>query len=152
MLQLKDEDKLAVATSRLHAMSNTAITRDQLYCFSKTENIHSHGIKLFVRKDFHLLSKFNDLLRQVAESGLFGKWLREAEARKTSVKAKQMEEARDAAEPLKVKHVQGAFGLLFLGCSVSIIVFIAEIVTNWICRRYNYRWAIEFEKFFLGQG
>lgn len=139
----------AVATSRQHAENNRVISNEDIFCFPGTENIHSYGVKLMVRRDFHLLPKFDDLIQRVSESGLFGKWYSEAKSFKISARANQEDVSADLAKPLQLKHLAGAYGLLFCGCTLSILSFITEWIIYYFSRYRNYRWARWIDEFCL---
>lgn len=141
LVELRNDDRMAVASSRQHAENNKVIRDSEIFCFPRTSNIHSYAVKMLVRKDYHLLPKFNDLIARVLESGLFGKWYSEAKARKVSVKSMQQVASQDTAQPLQLKHLAGAYGLLLLGLAGSSLAFIFEWFIFYLSRKRNYMWA-----------
>lgn len=72
---LEENDKLAVAVSRLHAQNNLHIARQKLFCFDRNQNILRYPVQLLMRKNFPLANQINDIIRRITESGLFIKWM-----------------------------------------------------------------------------
>lgn len=148
LAELRNDYRLAVASSRQHAENNKVIGDSEIFCFPRTSNIHSYAVKMLVRKDYHLLPKFNDLIARVLESGLFGKWYGEAKARKVSVKSLQKAASQSTAQPLQLKHLAGAYGLLLFGLASSTLSFLFEWFIYYLSRVRKFRWAIFIDNIF----
>lgn len=75
LVQLGDNDRLAVATSKEHATNNQHIPSWKLSCFSKNgEKIQTDFISMFVRRNHHLYHDINKIITMALEGGLFVKW------------------------------------------------------------------------------
>lgn len=111
---------LAVAVSRKHAINCPTIAREKIFCFKKTENVHSIAISMLTRRGYYLLPKMNTLLRQLIENGLFTKWERDTtfivQETDTWIKTN-----------LNLEHFVGCFVFSFIGIATSIGTFVVEI-------------------------
>lgn len=110
--------KTAVAVSRQHADNNPSISTTDMYCFKKTDNIYTFSVSMLTKKDYHLLSKINDIIRTISESGLLSKWQRDSEKKVIPTVVHEGGEGGDAIK-LKIKHVQGGFLVWFIGLVIA---------------------------------
>lgn len=140
---LKDVTKnrsKAVAISREHA-KNTRLTiaDDDFYCFPPTDNIFVYSVVIIATKDFHLLSKFNKLIRRISESGLLSKWHKDSE-KVGGYNVEEMIENKTSNNihmKLKIVHVEGAFFLCGIGLLAASFAFIVEKITFYVFFRVN---------------
>lgn len=75
LYRLEFDDKLAVATSRLHVQ--TLPLYEHIFCFDQTQNIHNFLNVFMIRSDFQMNFSFNNLLKMVVVSGLTAKFQRD---------------------------------------------------------------------------
>lgn len=75
LIDLGDNDRLAIATSLKHAVNNRLIPNWKISCFSNNRaTIQSYFISMFVRRNHRLSHEINKFLNMAAEGGLFVKW------------------------------------------------------------------------------
>lgn len=72
--QLEGNPKLAVAISREHALNNHLISASQLYCFEKSEIIHSYHLKFLLNKEFLYKTQLDRFIQMASANGLIEKW------------------------------------------------------------------------------
>ena len=124
----------AVAISREHAKNTRLpIAEDDFYCFPPTNNIFVYSIVIIAKKDFHLLSKFNELIRRISESGLLSKWHREENKEEN----KAQNTHKNIQMKLKIVHVEGAFFLCGIGLLAASFAFIVEKITFYVFFKKN---------------
>jgi hypothetical protein len=87
---------------------------------------------MFVKKDYHLLPKINDIIRRISESGLLNVWLEASQMTKLGEHAGV---GRRETVPLSVNHVQGAFILGGIGTMAALMSFIAEWFVFWLSHK-----------------
>ncbi|XP_055585201.1 uncharacterized protein LOC129738049 [Uranotaenia lowii] len=128
--RLHSERTIAVAVSRAHSHNSKSIGEAEMFCFARTDNIQTYSVAMMVKKDFHLLSKINDLIRRISESGLLGKW--QVESDKIRIDEDLDDEGGggegEAQIVLKVEHIEGAFILGAIGLALATVAFICEIL------------------------
>uniref|UniRef100_A0A336KKK9 CSON005703 protein n=1 Tax=Culicoides sonorensis TaxID=179676 RepID=A0A336KKK9_CULSO len=149
LVDLKTDETKAVATSRLHAENNKVVTDEHIFCFPRSSNIHSYAVKMLVRKDYHLLPKFDDLIARAVESGLFGKWFGEEKARRLNIKPLQKAASQSTAQPLTLKHLAGAYALLFFGLVCSSLSFCLEWIVFYLGSTKKYKFFRRIEELFM---
>lgn len=128
----------AVAISREHAKNTRLpIADDDFYCFPHSDNIFVYSVVIIAKKDFHLLSKFNELIRVISESGLLSKWHKDSE-KLNGYDTEDIEENKALNHPkniqmkLKIVHVEGAFFLCGVGLLAALFSFIVENITFYL--------------------
>lgn len=147
-------EKLAVAVSRLHAENSAVISRDQLFCFTRENNIYSYSIAIPTRVDFHLLPSFNYIIRQLFEFGLVERWDKLSQAIASSALAiKLAQSVSDGGGHLvvlTVGHIMGAVFVMLFGHSIAFIAFCSELLVNWQVRKQSPTWFwLKLNKFFV---
>lgn len=130
----------AVGISREHAKnSRLPIKADDIYCFPPTDNIFVYSVVMLVKKNFHLLSKINENIRIISESGLLSKWQKDSEKigafNDDSADTKNNNPHGSVQMELKMEHVEGAFLLVLIGLILSTLVFFMELFTFWLSNR-----------------
>ncbi|XP_047537189.1 uncharacterized protein LOC125071143 [Vanessa atalanta] len=105
-----------------------------IYCFPESNNLYKYGVVLLARKWFPMLERFNNIIRSVSENGLIDKWNKELFIHSIS------SDGTSAILPLSIQHLLGAFMLIGILYTLSIIVFIAEVVLGYLKKKK------EFEK------
>lgn len=127
---LLENDKLAVAASRLHAENSAVVTKDEIFCFLRENNIYSYSVAMPMRVDFHLLPVINSIIRQLFEFGLVERWDKLSQAIATSALAAKLAQFGDASESnlvvLTVGHIMGAIFIMLFGQSLALCAFCAE--------------------------
>lgn len=130
--KLTNDDRLAIATPKRHAMSNQAVSRHNIYCFGENEQILAYPLSMFIRRDHPLQARINYLIQLAIEGGLIGKWTKDIER-------KFREESNQLMGPhiLTVEHI--FLGLVFLGLYTlfAIGAFIAEHIVHTRVNRPN---------------
>ncbi|CAO1422329.1 unnamed protein product [Diamesa serratosioi] len=89
------------------------------------------------KKDFHLLSKFNELIRIILESGLLSKWHKDSEKsggfnEEDSEENKVQNTHKNIQIKLKMVHVEGAFFLCGIGLLSAVFAFIVEKISFYL--------------------
>ncbi len=111
-------------------MRNTLLPLTDLdfYCFSRSNNILSYSVSMTFQKDFHMISQIDYLIREIAESGLLFKWLKDSS--RLVPNDNEIKENERVKENVKLtnEHFEGAYLLLFFGEGLALIVFIIENV------------------------
>lgn len=144
--RLLNDENIAVAVSRLHAENSPVISKTELYCFSRSNNIYSYSIALPIKLDFHLLPQINYIIRQLFEFGLIERWNKLSQSIASSVSISKLlkSEGEDGGHlvVLTVAHITGAILILGAGLIMSFAVFILERIVYRIIRhgRRNKFW------------
>jgi len=94
------------------------------------------SLTILFKKGNPLLDRFNILMRRYLEAGLLEKVWTELQHR-ASLKGggRFSEAAGDKFFVFSVSHLMPAFVVLLVGTVLSSVVFIAEQIVNWLCRR-----------------
>lgn len=133
-MQIKKDQRAAVAVSRAHAKNTPLpISDDDMFCFSKSDNIYTYSVVMLMRKNYHLMFKIDDLIRRITESGLLTKWQKESE----KIRRLTHNDKGDSSIILKIEHVEGAFLLTLIGLACAAIAFLLEWITYWLGKRYK---------------
>lgn len=116
---LKDDDNLAVAISRQHALNNPTVAQSDIFCFEENQNIFNYLNSMYIRKDHSHFSEINDITQRAFESGLFKKWAHDSKVK--------LPRAMDdpALMSVKLEKIYGAifsYGLVTILSVTSIIV------------------------------
>ena len=146
----------AVAISREHAENTRLpITADDIYCFPPTDNIFVYSVVMLVKKNYHLLSKINENIRIISESGLLSKWQKDSEQidafndELTNTNKNNNNPHGSVQMKLKMEHVEGAFLLVIIGLVLSTLVFFMELFTFWLSKKKKHNKMInKFENLF----
>lgn len=129
LYELSTDLKLAVAVSREHSENSPLMSKMNMYCFTRSNNIYNYLISVLARRDHHLLSRINRNIRGVLEAGLLSKWQLDSQRESDLKNFKATGDEEDNATiVLKWQHVQGAFYVALIGLFVSLIVFLLEII------------------------
>lgn len=70
--RLKFDDKLAVATSRLHIQAMPLHQR--IFCFDRSQNIYSYLNSFKIRMDYPKRHDIDKILKEITTAGLVSKW------------------------------------------------------------------------------
>lgn len=73
LVNLKNNEHLAIGISREYAVYRTNILNTRMYCFDTYDNIDSFSISMWIRKN-GLHENINGLVHRLLESGLLKKW------------------------------------------------------------------------------
>ena len=146
LMELKSNDKLAVAISRQHAINaRIPLNNDDMFCFAKADNIFSFSVVMLFKKDHHLLPSINTLIRRIAESGFILKWKADCEYLKFKEDIKQRKDPHENSEPINLDHLLGSFALMVVGITLAIFAFLVEWLVYYLV---NYR-KVEFVKKYI---
>lgn len=114
-----DEYVSGLLVKRYNTDDRTPLTNKVKECLSLHWDVY------VVKYGFPLLDKFNFYIQSMLEAGLYNKWVEDvAEA---TGKWMSNEESRSARK-LTIKHFEGPFGILLIGCGISLVVFILELI------------------------
>lgn len=134
---LKDNEKLAVATSREHALNSPLISKQKIFCFRRSQSIYNYPVVIQMRKNFPFAIELNEFIKRAVEGGLIIKW------RWDSQTTYKYEPDKVPLKHLTVEHMAGAFTAFFILGLCSIGACIAEQIVH---RRARMRNAIRFWK------
>jgi len=100
------------------------------------EAVGSAGVSLLFKKGNPLLERFNILMRRYLEAG-FPERIRNEEKHRTSLKGgwKYVPSPGDDYFAFSISHLIPAFMLLIVGSVFSSVLFIAELIVNWLYKR-----------------
>lgn len=132
LVKIKYNDKIAVSVSREHAMNNLEILKSELFCFTKSNNVYSYSVTMLAKKNFHLLSRMNTIIRQIVEFGLIQKWEKQ-DYTVMQIRLEQNQPINNLDNNLivlTVGHIGGALIIMFVGWIFGILSFIVEILIN----------------------
>lgn len=136
---LLNNEKLAVAVSRLHAENSPVVNKDQIFCFTRENNIYSFSIAMPMRIDFQLMPRINSIIRQLYEFGLVERWDKLSQAIATSAVAIKLALAGGSNESnlvvLTVGHIMGSLLILIVGHLIALCAFGIELLTDYLVRR-----------------
>lgn len=94
----------------------------------------SFSVVMLFKRDHHLLSSFNTLIRRIAESGFILKWKADYEYEKFQEDLKKRKRG-EIVKPLNLGHLFGCFAVLAVGISLALIGFIVEWLIFFLARR-----------------
>lgn len=128
---MKDDVKLAIALSRLHALNSPVISQREIFCFPREQNIYSYSVAMPIKLDFHLLPNINYIIRQLFEFGLIERWdkLSQSIAKNADIKKMLISDGNGAESHLvvlTVAHIIGAILIMIFGHTLALLAFIAE--------------------------
>lgn len=135
--KLRYDEYLAVAVSRLHAQNSPTISRTEMFCFTRANNVYSYSVAVPLSMDFQLIDAINAVIRSAMESGLINRWSKfniEPATRSLATDGKPLEN-ENATIVLTVDHIVGALLIMVFGYVLAIIVFLAERVVYWRVRQ-----------------
>lgn len=137
LLEIKSNEKLAVAISRQHAMNaKVPITEEDMFCFEKADNIFSFSVEMLFKRDHHLLPSVNTLIRHISEFGFILKWKRDAEYEKLKeVVMRHREKAANRNQAINITQLFGLFALAGAGLLIATIVFIVEWIVYYLAHK-----------------
>lgn len=126
-------------------MNNPAISKSELFCFTKSNNVYSFSVAMLAKRNFHLLTRMNTIIRRVVEFGLIEKWEKEDDTvRQIRLERIRPSESEDNLIVLTVGHIGGALVILLFGWLFGILSFIVEILINCRFVRRNFRAMARF--------
>lgn len=119
---LAHDSNLAVGGSRQHILKSFSYSPRKIFCFDPSENIASYQPALLMRKDSPLKSRFNKVIRNAFEGGLFVKWNRDIQRKK-----KHSPPQEDIPTEILMEHLSGVIIWAYVfGCLMSFATFICE--------------------------
>lgn len=134
-MEVKSNDKLAVAISRQHAINaRIPLSDEDMFCFDKSNNLFSFSVVMLFKNDHHLLPVVNQLIRRITESGFILRWKTEVEYLKFKEDIKRGD-PHENAEPINLGHLLGSFALLGVGLSLAILGFLFEYFVYYMAKK-----------------
>lgn len=131
LTRLQSNKKLAVATSRTHAMNNRGIATSQIVCLSSANNIYGYLIGIVVNRQFRYIPEARLIVRDLVEFGLIDKWRSDSIFRdfnaETIAPFSQYFLTADSVQLLLIQFVAAI--------TCSIILFISECFVYWHIHR-----------------
>lgn len=115
---------------------NRLVAKDgRLLVYWFKENFVTYPVHVYMIKGFPLKSRINSLIVQIVQSGLQDKWEQDLQYlvnKKNSAINKDdpddFDDDEDKPQLLTLDQLQGAFFILLTGLTISLIVFIAELI------------------------
>lgn len=86
------EDKLAVATSKLHI--RTMPLQQNIFCYDPSQNIRNYLNTFMIRSDYSKKRVFNDVLKRIVASGIISKWKKDLRLYPETKRKQNSEEVR----------------------------------------------------------
>lgn len=125
-----NNERIAVASSRLHALSSAVVPKSQLYCFPRKENIHNYLISSLVRNDFPDIAKVNKIIQHSFEAGLFVKWTKDSQ---------RIDRHHEDAfvGGLTMEHFAAGFIIYLIGNFVGAMAYGIEHLVQWQLQQRN---------------
>lgn len=147
LLQLLHSNKIAIAGSRQNILNSPLYSSSQVFCFKDLENIASYPVSLYMRKDFRLKEKLNEIIEQLLEAGYFDKWKTDCHLRG------KYEEPYTIPLQLPITHISAALIFLFgVGSLLSTSTFIFEKLIFWkMHQRVKHKIWIYLQQFVDGE-
>lgn len=145
MEKLRYHDNLAVSIAREHAQNSPVISKSEMFCFPKTNNVYSYSVTMLTQRNFHLLPKMNSIIRRVMEFGLIQKWEKDSDTLQ-QLKLEQEHikkydgQGEDEVVVLTVGHITGALILMGCGYFIALLTFIAELLINTVFLKRHNNW------------
>lgn len=121
---------MAVAISRSHASYIPVEEPSKIFCFPRINNIYTYYVSMFYKKSYNLLSRFDDIIRRVLESGLITKWRKDSDLKRNANQRKN-DKAQDENIILTLDHISGAFIVYGIGMGIATLVFICEVIIGY---------------------
>lgn len=136
LVQLGDNDRLAVATLKKHATNNRHIPSWKLSCFSSNgENIQTDFISMLVRRNHYLYHQINKIIIMALEGGLFVKWGKLSSQLNGGQDLYRIQEHRTGQLPFE--YIYPAF-VVYVGFNmIAVFIFILEHYVHWGAHRPN---------------
>lgn len=73
--RLRYDEYFAVALSRLHALNNPVISRSELFCFPRENNIYSYLVVMPLKLHYELMVPMDKVIDNLMEFGLVDRWI-----------------------------------------------------------------------------
>lgn len=145
-LKRDENNNLAVGGSRQHILNCHEYTPSKIYCFKYKENISNYQPSLLIRKNSRSKADINRIIRRLFEAGILDKWKRDCQREKNEI---------FPIIPLEMQLEHLYLGLIFvlgIGSCLSIITFIAELITSAkINQEHSHRFWSYLEQFLSAQ-
>lgn len=122
--KLVQNDALAVAVSHEYIRHNLANLTDKIYCFDKSESLHSYGLTFLMRRNFVFSKQLNLFIRASITGGLMEKWRHDNYIRS---RRKQKEKVLNQ---LIMAH---SYGMLMIALALTVLAvsfLILEIIVH----------------------
>lgn len=138
--RLHNDEYLAVALSRLHAENNPRISRSDLFCFSRANNVYTYSVAMPLKLDYELIESISTIIGNLMEFGLIDRWIKLSEGPTIrslviDVKAQHHEEEHTKEQPngnvvLTMDHIIGALLIMSFGYLLAMIAFLVEQIVH----------------------
>lgn len=113
--QLDQNSKLAVAISREYVRRIPSYLASQIYCFDKSESLHSYALTFLIRNGFNYTQQLNTFIRRASMGGFVERW------RSNSNIQTRYEREEKVYNQFELNHFFGSqiFGILIVAMAVS---------------------------------
>lgn len=148
MKRLKDDNSFdwAIGSSRQQILNSPTYSPFKFFCFDHSQRIRSVLIALKMRFDYELKTKFNKIVKNLFEGGLFMKWHRDNQRRG------KYEVPFVVLDQVTMYHQGFFYIILGTGFLMSILTFCLEIVTFNKLKNRNSHWIwIHLDRFVDGE-
>lgn len=133
--QLLHNDRLAVAISKRHAMSNSHIPDRKIYCFGESNQITNYPVAFLIRTDNPLKQRIEEIIEMAHQGGLMAKWTKDFRRSK----GKKHNEHSGPIQ-FKLEHIFAANVYFILSHTAGTLTLITECLIDWNARRYPNNW------------
>lgn len=124
--QLNYDRKLALATSRAHALNNQAIHRSRIFCFPPPKSIYGYSVVIYSHNQFHYLPETKVIIQDFVEFGFVKKWTMDntnGHRKNAKTFSYHFFLTFDSVQALLMQMAAGLLG--------SLVLFVLECVTFW---------------------
>lgn len=132
--QLQHDEYLAVAVSRLHVKNNPVISRTELFCFSRQNNVYSYSVAMPLKNYYELVDRIDLVISSLMEFGLIAKWVKSDDAPSTRTLIARAQAKHYQTEygnvVLTIEHIVGALIIMAFGYILAIIAFLIEQIVH----------------------
>lgn len=113
--QLDRNSKLAVAISREYVWRIPSYLTSQIYCFDKSESLHSYALTFLIRNGSNYTQQLNTFIHRASMGGLVERW------RSDSHIQNRYEREEKVYNQFQLNHFFGSqiFGILIVAMAVS---------------------------------
>lgn len=126
--RLEFDEKLAVATSRLHV--NVMPMLQNNFCFTQSQNIQQYFISFLIKKNFPLRNQFDEIIKRIETSGFFFKWKHDLQTHHNSNVNREFRR-------LSIADLEFMLAMLLCTTAASFVIIILEIFINYKVKSKN---------------
>lgn len=128
LYRLELDEKLAVATSRLHV--NVIPMLQNNFCFTQSQNIQNYFVSFLIKKNFSLRNQFDHIIKRIETSGIFFKWKQDLQVYHNSNVNREIRK-------MNTTDLQFMFTMLLCTTAASLVIVLLEIFINYKVKSRN---------------